>query len=57
MARIRILKKDGTASDYFWSDADKAEPAQKTVYKETTDGVKKMKGVHFDATTKRIVKH
>ena len=56
MARIRILRKDGTPTLYFWSDGDKAA-AEKTVYKQTTDGVKRMKGVHFDATKKRIVKH
>lgn len=56
MARIKILRKDGTPTLYFWSDADKTA-AEKTVYKQTTDGVKRMKGVHFDATKKRIVKH
>jgi hypothetical protein len=56
MARNRILRKDGTTTRYFWTDADNAAP-EKTVYKETTEGVKRMKGVHFDATTNRIVKH
>jgi hypothetical protein len=57
MARIKILRKDGTSTPYFWSDADKAQASEKTVYKQTTDGVKRMKGVHFDSTRKRIVKH
>ena len=56
MTRNRIVRKDGTTSRYFWTDADKAAP-EKTVYKETAEGVKRMKGVHFDATTNRIVKH
>lgn len=55
MARHPITKKDGTATQYFWSDADKS--AEKTVYKNTTDGVKRMRGVHFDTATKRIIKH
>jgi hypothetical protein len=57
MARFRIRKKDGTETSYFWSDSDRSAPTAKTVYKQTTDGVKRMKGVHFDTTTKRIVKH
>jgi hypothetical protein len=57
MARFRITKKDGTPSVYFWTNKDGTEPAKKTVYKQTDDGVKRMKGVHFDATKKRIVKH
>lgn len=57
MARKRIHKKDGTATHYFWSDADKAAPVAKTVYKQTPDGVKRMKGVTFDVTKNRIVKN
>jgi hypothetical protein len=56
MTKVSILKKDGTASRYFWNAAD-GETPQKTVYKQTPDGVKRMKGVHFNAATKRIVKH
>lgn len=57
MARISILRKDGTASRYFWMDTDTAEPTQKTVYKRTSDGIKRMRGVHFDPASKQIVKH
>jgi hypothetical protein len=56
MGRHSILRKDGSASRYFWLEADKATP-EKTVYKQTPDGVKRMKGVHFDAATNQIVKH
>ena len=56
MARIQIKKKDGSTTPYFWADDDKTARNEKTVYKVTTDGVKRMKGVHFDATTKRMVK-
>jgi hypothetical protein len=56
MARIQIRKKDGTATPYFWSDADKTAQTEKTVYKATSAGVKRMTGVHFDAIAQRIVK-
>jgi hypothetical protein len=57
MTKITILRKDGTASPYFWMDADKKAPAEKTVYKQTPEGIKRMTGVHFDSTKNRIVKH
>ncbi|HSJ23711.1 MAG TPA: hypothetical protein VK929_03435 [Longimicrobiales bacterium] len=57
MARISILRKDGSASRYFWMDTDTADATEKTVYKRTSDGVKRMRGVHFDAAKKQIVKH
>ena len=57
MARVRIHKKDGKVTPYFWSNSDKSAPAEKTVYKQTATGVKRMKGVHFDAMSNRIVKH
>jgi hypothetical protein len=56
MAKKKISKKDGTPTPYFWSDKDGTEMTRKTVYKQTNDGVKRMTGVHFDATTKRIQK-
>jgi hypothetical protein len=57
MAKTRITKKDGTPTRYFWMDADGSEPGRKTVYKQTTDGVKRMRGVHYDVATKRLHKH
>jgi hypothetical protein len=56
MAKFKISKKDGTPSPYFWSDKDGTERTQKRVYKQTEDGVKRMKGVTFNATTNRIRK-
>lgn len=50
MARIRISRKNGTATPYFWSDTD-TDRTRLTVYKETPEGIKRMKGVHFDSTT------
>jgi hypothetical protein len=57
MARIQILKKDGTPTRYFWSDKDGADRTRQTVYKQAPEGVKRMRGVHFDAVAKRMHKH
>lgn len=57
MARVKISKKDGTSTPYFWSDSDDGDRSHKTVYKQTSDGVKRMTGVHFDAVTNRMHKH
>jgi hypothetical protein len=57
MTRVKIFKKDGTPTQYFWSEEDGADRTHKTVYKETEDGVvKRMRGVHYDAVAKRIHK-
>ncbi|HEX6252042.1 MAG TPA: hypothetical protein VFZ56_11465 [Gemmatimonadaceae bacterium] len=57
MARINILRKNGTPTAYFWSDKDRADETRKTVYKQTSDGIKRMRGVHFNPSTRRIQKH
>ena len=56
MARITITKKNGSPTPYFWLDRD-SDRTHLTVYKKTEDGIKRMKGVHFDATKNRIHKH
>lgn len=56
MARVKIFKKDGTPTPYFWVQSPKSDRTSTTVYKETSDGVKRMKGVRFDATTNRMLK-
>lgn len=50
--KIKIFKRDGTPTPYFWSDKDRG--AWKTVYKQTTDGVKKMTGVSFNAEKQQM---
>ena len=57
MAKIKIFKKDGTPTEYFWSNKHTGDRTFQTVYKKTTDGIKRMKGVHFDAVNNRMVKH
>lgn len=56
MAKVRILRKDGSASPYFWSSKDTDDPASVTVYKRTTNGVKRMRGVRFNPVTNRMRK-
>jgi hypothetical protein len=54
MAKIKIVKKDGTATSYFWSDKDGTENTKKRVYKQTADGVKRMRDVRFNTETNRV---
>lgn len=56
MARFDISKKDGTTSPYFWTDRDGSEETRKRVYKQTADGIKRMKGVRFDSVANRLRK-
>lgn len=51
MARTKIFKKDGTPTSYFWKDENDEERDSVTVYKQTADGVKRMRGVHFNTIT------
>lgn len=51
MAKTKIFKKDGTPTAYFWTDKNDEEKSRVTVYKRTPDGVKRMRGVHFNAVT------
>ncbi|HUP88854.1 MAG TPA: hypothetical protein VM100_05880 [Longimicrobiales bacterium] len=55
--KIKILKKDGSPTPYFWSDKHSGDRHFQTVFKHTTDGIKKMKGVYFDAIKNKLVKH
>ena len=54
--KIKIVKKNGTPTPYFWTDRD-SDRTHLTVYKQTAEGVKRMTGVHFDAVTNRMHKH
>ncbi|NIP80566.1 MAG: hypothetical protein GWM90_15635 [Gemmatimonadetes bacterium] len=56
MARVRITKRDGSTTPYFWSDKEQGSKTRKTVYKQTADGVKRMRGVRFDPVTNRMHK-
>ncbi|MDH5588824.1 MAG: hypothetical protein OEZ65_10725 [Gemmatimonadota bacterium] len=56
MAKVKIFKKDGSPTPYFWSDKSEEERSGVTVYKRTTDGVKRMRGVRFNTITNRMRK-
>lgn len=56
MARHRIRDKHGKPTKFFWSDKDGNDQTSRTVYKQTPDGVKRMRGVHFDADKNRFRK-
>jgi len=57
MAKIRIFKNDGTPTAYFWSSKHSSNRAFMTVFKQTPDGIKRMKGVHFNAVKNTMHKH
>lgn len=59
MAKVRIYKSDGTPTRYFyWSKGSEDAPdlTDIPVYKHATDGVKRMRGVRFNAETNRMRK-
>lgn len=56
MAKVRITKKNGSATPYFWSDKEQGSGNLKTVYKQTAEGVKRMRGVRFDPVENRMHK-
>ncbi len=56
MAKIRILTKSGAPSRFFWMDRDSGDRTSETVYHETEDGVKRIRGVHYNAVTNRLRK-
>jgi len=51
MAKVRIFKKDGKPTPYFWSSKSATDRSALTVYKQTSEGIKRMKGVTYDAAT------
>lgn len=57
MAKVRIKRPNGTPSPYFWSDREESARNRKTVYKQTEDGVKRMRGVHYDPVEQRMHRH
>ena len=56
MAKVRIVRNDGTPTPYFWSNKHSTDRAYQTVYKQTPDGVKRIKGVQFNAVTNKFCK-
>lgn len=56
MARIKIFKKDGSPTPYFWSSKNPNAKSLHTVYKQKDAGVTRMKGVRFEPATNRMVR-
>ena len=56
MARVKIVKPDGSPSPYFWSDKRDPQVPLKTVYKKTSDGVKRLRGVRYDLANNTFLK-
>ena len=55
MARIPIVKKDGTPTNLFWSDRLEADAPLKTVYRETREGqVQRSKSIRYDVRRKKL---
>ena len=55
MARINI-SRNGIATPYFWVNKDGIDRSHRPVFKKTTEGVTRMKGVFFDAVNKQMVR-
>ena len=56
MAHVKIIRPDGSSSPFFWKDEKEGAAPLKTVYKKTTDGVKRLKGVRYDLANNTFLK-
>ena len=56
MKKNQILKKNGKPSPFFWTETEGSDSARQTVYKQTEDGIKRMKGVTYDVAANRVNK-
>lgn len=55
MAKIQILKKDGTPTGMFWSDARDQGKRLKQVYRTTDEGrVQRSSSIRYDVEQKRL---
>ena len=48
MAKVKIVRPDGSPSPFFWDDKKDADAEYKTVYKKTPSGVKRLRGYTYD---------
>ena len=56
MARVAIVRPDGTPSPFFWKDEKDGKKKLKTVYKMTDDGPKRLRGVRYDLANNTFLK-
>lgn len=54
MARIKIFRKDGSPTPYFWSNKNAENKSLHIVYKETDKGITRMNGVRYEPATGRM---
>lgn len=55
MAKIQILKKDGTPTGMFWSDERDQGKTLKRVFRTTDDGrVQRSSSIRYDVERKRL---
>jgi hypothetical protein len=48
MAKVKIVRPDGSPSPYLWDDKEKSDDSLRTAYKKTKSGIKRLKGVQYD---------
>jgi hypothetical protein len=56
MSRHRIVDNSGKPTRYFWSDKHSSNRKRATVFKETEEGIKRMKNVFFDTLKGKLHK-
>jgi hypothetical protein len=56
MARKKIVRPDGTPSPFFWKEEKDGKSKLKTVYKVTSEGVKRLRGVRYDLANNTFLK-
>ena len=56
MARVKIVRPDGSPSPFFWKEEKDGKSPLKTVFKNTEDGVKRLKGVRYDLKNNTFLK-
>jgi len=56
MARVKIVRPNGSESPFFWKDEKDGANPLKAVYKVTRDGVKRLRGVRYDLANNTFLK-
>lgn len=56
MAKVKIFKKDGSPTPFFWLNKDSVDRKRAEVFKRTSEGIKRLRGVRFNALTNRMRK-
>jgi hypothetical protein len=51
MAKVKIQKRDGSPTNYCWSSTDAGAPTRVAVFKQTANGLRRMRGVTFNTLT------